>query len=303
MQRLIKEARGLHAAGAGRRIFHWSVLDTLRRCEPQRPCSGCPLWDECQGRAKLPPTRGFISIDDAIQHKQRVGPHTWAAEMLCEQPNRSDSVYPEFDPKLHVYHDDESGPSSLGSSGPALSMNQHVLIVSGIDFGYRSPTVLLWGMMDQRQDVLHIVDELVVREHITDRIIALAEKGSRNLFGCRPAWIGADPAGNQRSEHTGVSTISLWKRAGWTVRTRGLLIEAGIQAVRRRLRAADGFIGLRIHRRCQKLIQSLSMYHYPADEPESSTPVKDGHDHAADALRYLITNLDRESWQVKRREY
>lgn len=31
--------------------------------------------------------------------------------------------------------------------------------------------------------------------------------------------------------------------------------------------------------------------------------VKDGHDHAADALRYLIINLDRGDWSVTVREY
>lgn len=33
------------------------------------------------------------------------------------------------------------------------------------------------------------------------------------------------------------------------------------------------------------------------------TPVKDGHDHAADALRYLVVNLDRRGWEVQVKDY
>jgi hypothetical protein len=50
---------------------------------------------------------------------------------------------------------------------------------------------------------------------------------------------------------------------------------------------------LYIHRRCAKLIESLARYHFPEDRPESLEPVKDGSDHAVDALRYLVVCLDR----------
>ncbi len=42
-----------------------------------------------------------------------------------------------------------------------------------------------------------------------------------------------------------------------------------------------------------KLIESLERYHFPEDNPHSLEPVKDGADHAVDALRYLVVNLDR----------
>src|SRR4030095_4697418 len=110
--------------------------------------------------------------------------------------------------------------------------------------------------------------------------------------GTRLAWIGADPAGLQRSDQTGISTIAHWRRAGFVIRTLPTTIEAGIETVRARLRSADGAIGLRIHRRCRQLIRALREYHFDPKRPASETPVKDGPDHAADALRYLIVNLD-----------
>lgn len=279
-------------AASGRKLFRWSMLDTLERCEAQRECVGCRLWEECGGRAKLPVVSGFMKIDDAIVQKRRVGVETWAAEMLCERPDRSASVYKEFDPKVHVF--DEEGGWNL----------DEVTLIGGIDFGWRSATVVLWAVVDG-QDVVHVMDELSVNETVSERIIRMANEKCERGFakGRRPAWMGADPAGHTRNDQTGVSTIGLWKRAGWRIRTRGMRIEPGIEAVKARLMSADGSVGLRVHRRCEKLIEALTAYRYPADEPESSEPVKDGHDHAADALRYMVVNLDREWCGVKVRGY
>ncbi|MEL6796140.1 MAG: hypothetical protein AAFO89_04875 [Planctomycetota bacterium] len=50
------------------------------------------------------------------------------------------------------------------------------------------------------------------------------------------------------------------------------------------------------------LIEALERYHYPEDRPEATEPVKDGFDHAADALRYLVINLD-EPYSSQRSRY
>ncbi|UCD74541.1 MAG: hypothetical protein JSV91_12225, partial [Phycisphaerales bacterium] len=282
MQRLVGEADE-----GNRKVFRWSVMDTLARCPAERGCDDCPLLSSCAGRARN--ARGFISVADAIQQRGRVGDETWQAEMLCLKPTRSDSVYPEFDPELHVV--DSDPPSSDGKA-------QTGLWIGGIDFGYRAPTALLWAWVDE-QDVVHVVDELVKAEHTVEKFI---EAASRRSWP-RPAWIGADPAGRQRSDQTGLSTIALWKKAGWSVRSRPSRIELGVRAVSARLKRADGAIGLLIHSRCERLIESLTMYHYPPGDPECCIPVKDGHDHIADALRYMIVNLDRDGWGVRIRRY
>jgi len=283
MQKIVGEAEGR------RRVIRWGVLDVLERCAESRACGPCPLWEDCAGRAKSPRQRGFIAIDDAAQQRGRVGAHDWRSEMLCLAPSRADTVYPEFDPALHVKEDEQL-------SGEATW-------IGGIDFGYRAPTVLLWARFDAANDVVQVVDELSVSEHTTEQIIALARARCGERGWPIPEWTGADPAGHQRSEHTGRSTISLWRDAGWPMRTSAGTIESGIGAVRRRLKRADGSRGLFIHPRCEGLIRSLSMYHYPESMPEASQPVKDGEDHAADALRYMIVNLDRAAAKVKVRAY
>lgn len=280
MQQLVRDADR-----ARRRIFRWNVIDTLARCPPERPCEGCPLWDDCRGRAKQ--ARGFIAIDDAIAQRQRVGDAVWRAEMLCERPTRSSTVYPEFDQAVHVRTFDVPGGAQM---------------LGGMDFGHRVPTVLLWAFLPAtagREAVLHVVDELVVSGELVEKQIALA--GQRPWP--RPRWIGADPAGHTRNDQTGWSTIARWREAGWPIRTRRTSIAAGIDAVHRRLRRADGASTLVIHPRCEALIRAMTMYHYPRDNPACPHPVKDGHDHAADALRYLIVNLDREAWNVHIRSY
>jgi hypothetical protein len=295
MQQIVGEA------GAHRRLFRWGLLDVLERCEELRACGSCALWADCGGRAKAPGgQRGFIAIDDAVQQRARVGDHEWRSEMLCLAPSRSNTVYPEFDTEVHVRSNPLPSGRGLGEGGP---VDERECWIGGIDFGYRAPTVLLWAILHSARDVVHVVDELIARETTTDRFIALAKaRGEERGWGV-PAWTGADPAGHQRSEHTGRSTISLWRDAGWPMRTTPTTIEAGIGAVRRRLKRADGSASLFIHPRCEKLIRALTKYHYPDGRPEASQPVKDGEDHAADALRYMIVNLERGAAPVKVREY
>ena len=83
------------------------------------------------------------------------------------------------------------------------------------------------------------------------------------------------------------------KKAGMSVRSRRLSVAEGIELTRARLKGPRG-PRLFIHKRCERLIECLQRYHYPTDRPESTEPDKrDGFDHAVDALRYLVVNLDR----------
>lgn len=317
MQRLVKEAG---RSGRGCRVFRWGVLDVLERCPDRRECSSCPLWNDCQGRAKPASgarrPRGFVRIDDAIQQRQRVGLETWASEMLCLRPNRSDSVFPEFDAKVHLRSFAKSTNQQVNKSkvDATEQASRHVLTpvtpgslhgdvcLGGLDFGFRAPTVLLWACVtstDESNDVLWIVDELAVNEIEAERVVALAHE----RHWPRPRWVGADPSGHQRNDQTAISTISLWRRAGWPVRTRASLIEDGLTAIRRRLRSGDGAVRLLIDPRCTKLIEAMTMYRWDRPQSPEARPLKDGHDHACDALRYLVVNLDVARHEVRVRDY
>jgi hypothetical protein len=166
-----------------------------------------------------------------------------------------------------------------------------------MDFGFRAPTVILFAALDER-GVLWIVDERSRKE------VVVAEH-ARSIVDAPwplPAWVGVDPAGHQRSGQTGATDASVLREAGLVVKSRQSRIAHGIQLVTQRLAPAGGEPTLRIHRRCVNLIDALERYHYPEDRPESTDPVKDGSDHAADALRYLIVNLD-EPYSASRTRY
>lgn len=188
--------------------------------------------------------------------------------------------------------------------------------IAGMDFGYRAPTVVVWACVDER-GVLWVVDEYVATGRVIEDHIRIVTSGLKGADGqrarnaaaepspiCWPKcdWIGVDPAGNNTNDHSGVSSVTKMRQAGLVVKSRRMNVADGLNLVRARLApaAGEGVGGehngprLYIHERCGKLIESLERYHYPEDDPESDSPVKrDGFDHAVDALRYMIQNLDK----------
>lgn len=277
MQRVIDEARL-----GSRTLFRWGVVDTLEPCAAERRCDPCILLPECGRRAKDPQRSGHVRVDDAVRLKQRVSLAAWESEMLCLRPQRNDSVLPEFDPRLHVVGDRAIDPKPEG------------LPVAGMDFGFRSPTVVLWGVVD-RAGTLWILAERAVREVVLeDHARALLDGPGLPAIASPPAWVGIDPAGRQRNEQTALSPADALRRAGLSVRDRRLPTLEGLALVRARLSPASGQgPRLFVHARCKTLIESLAAYHFPEGRPDCLVPEKDGSDHAVDALRYLVQNLDR----------
>lgn len=268
-----------------RRVFKWGVVDVLDACDETHSCMGddgaCPLAPECCGIAKTRTREpaapgevpGHISIDDAIALKQRVGEDTWNAEMLCIRPQRSDCVLPEFDDRVHIV---DTIPEKARSG----------MRVAGMDFGIRSPTVVLFAHVDSN-GALWIIDEHVQSDAALDEHIGVIKSHRAS-----PTWIGVDPAGRQRGFQTGISDIQAMRRAGLIVKDRKLGLHQGLKLIRSRLKPAAGGVRLYIHASCTHLIDSMRKYHYPKDQPFTDSPEKDGHDHCVDALRYLIQNLD-----------
>lgn len=266
-----------------RRLFRWGVVDVLETCPRERVCDSCSLWPECEGRARE--ASGHFRIDDAVAMKTRSDSATWDAEMLCKRPSRSDAVFPEFDPAIHVI---DADPVTMSSGAHADGRSAFVM---GVDFGFRAPTVLLWAHVEDASSggVVRVLDERVqsgvtLEQHI-DAI--------RTSKWAAPTWVGIDPAGEQRHEQTGSSNALMLRRAGLTVRARRLSLEEGLRVVRARLAPASGPPRLFVHRRCERLIDALLRYRYPSDRPDATTPMKDGADHPVDALRYMLVNLDR----------
>ncbi|MBL8756851.1 MAG: hypothetical protein JNK35_00300 [Phycisphaerae bacterium] len=322
-------------------LFRWGVVDALEACEASRACAECGLLPECGGRAKAdrPGGAGHVTIDDALDLKSRVSRSAWASEMLCLRPKRDDAVYAEFTPARHVYAEGlGAAPQRFGSGPPdadRVPMPEPrrprgepppPRLIAGMDFGYRGLTVVLWALVEP-DGTVRVIDERATAGERLDAHIGAIIASPWGL----PEWIGVDPAGRQANQQTGRSNIEQLERRGLVIRARALPVAVGTALVRARLDPAgpvqaaglpasaggatpaslltlDGSpVGgapprLLIHARCGAVIESLQRHHYDPDRPDRYEPVKDGSDHAADALRYLVVNLDRPFRSV-RREY
>lgn len=191
---------------ARRVLFRWGVLDVLERCPPQRECSTCPLLEDCSGRAKRTERPddpgGHVTIDDAITHKARIPLAQWQAEALCLRPSRSDAVFPEFDQRLHIFGGTDA------SAAPSAALAAEGTLYAGMDFGFRSPNTVLWAVLGQDR-VLRILDcyaesGRTLAQHIDAMNTRTEQLAGRP--GARPRFIAVDPAGHQRSAHTGISS-------------------------------------------------------------------------------------------------
>jgi hypothetical protein len=307
MKRLVD--RGSAGGASGVRLLRWCALDVVERCEPERDCKSCVLWEDCQGLAKE--ADGFIPVDDLVAQWHRTSRQTWASEMMCRQPRRDDSVYPRFDPQpgcAHVVAVGSDGDWAAGRAEGVAAMDRDgEVFLGGMDFGLRSPFVMLWARVYPSEGgaihrpragadrVVEVVDEyvrggLTLSEHI---------ESIQERPWPAPQWVGVDPAGGARNSHSGVSDVQVLRRRGYVVKAARSSIREGIECIRRRLDHGT----LRVHSSCSGLIEAMTTYHFDLTQPSCDQPVKDGPDHLCDALRYLVVNLDREAQPVVRRSY
>ena len=205
-------------------------------------------------RVEVPATQVKRIPPEFLEEERRALGESWfRQEYLCSFEALEGLVYPDF-ARCVV----ESMPAGLGGR-----------LVGGIDFGFRNPFAAVWGTLD-RDDVLWLTGEHYVRGqplgHHAERLSKKVE------------WYG-DPAGaGDRCELL---------RAGFIVRKGNNAVRLGIAAVAARL--GDGRLRV-VAGRCPNLLAEAQLYRY-AEEGGTETPLAE-HNHALDALRYLVATLD-----------
>jgi len=280
MQRIVSSAERM-----GTPVFRWCLWEVIERCV-DRNCSQCPLWGDCQGRARN--AEGYLKIDDCITAMRRASRAGWESEMLCRKPSLENVVFDEFDPVVHVRD---------------IDYDANLPMYRSLDFGFVNPFVCLWMQVDN-DGVVRVIDEYV-RSRATIDVHAEQIKAKTAGGEGRVTAMFCDPAGGGTNDVTGTSAVRELRAMGIAVRYRHSGILEGIELIRRAIRAGDGKSRLVISPRCQRLIEAMRCYHYPdgAGRSGAELPLKDGvYDHPIDALRYFFVNYQH-SGKVTSRRY
>ena len=161
-------------------------------------------------------------------------------------------------------------------------------IYRGLDFGYRHPYVV-WLHLSP-DEMMTVFAEWEGRDSTLDELMA-GIRAMDDRFGLSEsdvAWTGADPAGAAPND-AGISPSERLRSQGFKVVWRSSEIMTGIELIKALLRDATGRVWLRFSPTVTQTLDHLQHYRW---ETGRNRPVKDNlHDHANDALRYLIVNL------------
>ena len=265
-------------------IFKWCVWEVIEKCT-DRTCSQCPLWPDCNGKAKK--AIGYLKIDDCITQMRRSSRAGFETEMLCKRPSLENVVLADFDPAIHV---------SSANYDPNLPLYRT------IDFGFVNPFVCLWIQVDS-EGTVRVIDEYF-RSRATMQSHAEQLKSRTPCPEEAVAATFCDPAGAGRNDVTGTSSVRELASMGVRTRYKSSGILQGIELIRRALKAGDGTSRLIIDPKCVRLIEAMQCYHYPdtAAALNAELPLKDGiYDHPIDALRYFFINLTKNKKPTSRR--
>jgi hypothetical protein len=277
MQKLVTDAQKHNIP-----IFKWCIWETIEKCT-DRSCSRCPLWNDCQAKAKK--ANGYLKIDDIITQMRRSSRAGFESEMLCNKPSLENVVFDEFDPDIHVRQ---------------VHYDPNLPLYRSLDFGFINPFVCLWIQTDS-EGTVRVIDEYLRHRatiHIHAQQIKQKTPGPITATFC-------DPAGQSPNDVTGTSAIRELKALGIPTRYRRSTILEGIELIRRALRSGDGRSSLVISPKCDRLIEAMQCYHYPeSPEVPSELPLKDGvYDHPIDALRYFFINYNCSDQRLIHRRY
>lgn len=206
----------------------------------------------------------FIDAEEIDEARKQLTEDQFFQEYMADFRKQEGLVYKEFNRKQHVV---EEIPNET----------EMVEYLAGIDFGYTNPAAVVHIKKDIR-GFLWVVDEWYERGRTEDQVADYIRSCGFNAVYADPE----NPSAIQTLNQKGVNVREVVKNKDSIVN--------GIQRVRELLKQQK----LRIHSRCINLIAEFEMYAYPDNKDGSAfkeVPVKQ-HDHALDALRYVIMSSE-----------
>jgi len=193
--------------------------------------------------------------------KREITEDRFAQEYMADFRKMEGLVYKEFDRTRHIEE-----------TFTGMTVGKYC----GIDFGFTNPTAIITIVKD-RDNHYHVTDEWYKTGQTAEQIIEAVKNIS-------PSRAYPDPEDAEK--------INALRRAGIYCMEVSKDVIIGIDAVR------TLFLQNRLHisKHCKNLIDELESYRYEEKKAgkldEKEKPVKE-HDHALDALRYVLYNLEK----------
>ena len=212
--------------------------------------------------------------DELAKAKETLPPDRFAQEYEASFQKTQGLVYKEFSREKHLYDTLPVSKTTLSPNGLQFVDNKYQKL-GGVDFGYRNPAAVLSTWFDGEK--LYIEDEWYKRER-TD--IQIAEY----VALCKFKEVYPDPENAGAIEELRRKLVNVKE----VIKGKDS-VKSGIQSIREMLIRGD----LLINRRCVNLISEFEMYSYDEEKTERNekeNPIKQ-HDHALDALRYIVSSL------------
>lgn len=203
----------------------------------------------------------FLPKEELDKARKEIPEDQFAQEYMADFRKMEGLVYKEFVRERHVFSDSELAKKAR--------LSQTAILI-GIDWGYTNPCAILKAYKDY--DNHYWFTEEYYKAGKTDDEI---KEYAKSLQGTH---YYPDPAEPDRCESL--------RRLGLNVRDVSKDVEAGISVVRALFKENR----IHIHSSLVNLISELETYRYGEKKPdknEPEEPVKE-HDHAVDALRYML---------------
>jgi len=175
-------------------------------------------------------------------------------------------IYSEFDKNFHVI--------------PKMEIPEGWLKYRGIDWGFQNPFVCLWAAVDPDGTIIIYKEHYEAKKLIKDHAEVINNEGGEY----ESTVADHDAQDNEEIRQFGIYTKPAEK---------GVLM--GIQRVAKRLvKQANGKARLYITENCVNVIQEFGRYEWASSVPGKNMkeePLK-ANDHAMDAVRYIISEID-----------
>lgn len=259
-------------------------------------CAKCPIFSICLTDAKKQTSTSPMlkSLDVDLIQKVKAEGADWAlAQLMNLKPSVEGIIYREFEEKIHVKNWNEmwfvlTGKEFPGECGHDTFVKKcHEMglpCYAGIDWGYSSPSTVVFFFMDKRDNVYIVktdgmtmisnptwINHIKTKYHLQYRVQLYAPDQ-------------ADQGSIIEMQKAGLPVSNIAEKPQ---------IMSGIQVIKKLLKVPGSTeTKLLVNEECQHIISEFGLYHYKLDAAGMVTDIPDtSHDHWLDALRYPLSLL------------